>query len=330
MPQRNNDIDVAKGVLIVAMVLGHTGFLGTRFIYLFHIPCFVFLSGYLHTSNFSFQFVRRRFMGLYRPFVEYSILYLVSMNLFIELGILDKELVSIDNVAGYGADIFFMKGLGGYLGAFWYLTMILEVVVVYLFLDRLVLNMVHLTLLVAVLFIVSYILIARGVDLPAYLDVTGLMLGAYHIGRLYKLYENRIPNNVYVLILSIFTLVLLYWINIEINIGSRILPNIFLLLLAFASGICFIMSLSKGIRSSFFADGIGYIGRRTIPILALHFFSFKIVDLVSFHIFNLVPTIGLSQFPTTYGNSTLFICIYLSSGVGLPLLMVRLNKLLIP
>jgi fucose 4-O-acetylase-like acetyltransferase len=328
MPQRNNDIDIAKGLLIVAMVLGHTGFVGTRFIYLFHIPCFVFLSGYLHTSNFSFQFVRRRFIGLYRPFVEYSIIYLFSINLFIELDILDVAFVSIDNLAGYGADIFLMKGLGGYLGAFWYLTMILEVIAVYLFLDRFLQNMFHLTLFVAVLFIFSYLFIARGVDLPAYLDITSLMLGAYHLGRLYKLYENRIPNNVYILISSVLVLVLLYWNSIEINIGSKILPNIFLFLLAFGSGICFIMSFSKVIRSSFFADSIVYIGRRTIPILALHFFSFKIVDLVLFHLFKIIPTMGLSQFPNTYGNSTLFICIYLSAGISLPLLMVRLRKLL--
>lgn len=44
-------VDWMKSILIILMVLGHSGSLFTPYIYLFHIPAFFFVSGYL--SNYS-------------------------------------------------------------------------------------------------------------------------------------------------------------------------------------------------------------------------------------------------------------------------------------
>ena len=45
---RNENVSLAKGLGIILMVLGHTGFsyYGNGFIYMFHMPLFFFLSGY--------------------------------------------------------------------------------------------------------------------------------------------------------------------------------------------------------------------------------------------------------------------------------------------
>jgi fucose 4-O-acetylase-like acetyltransferase len=53
VPQRRRDIDALRGVAICLVVAGHLGFaaLGSPWlvgvIYAFHIPLFVFLSGYV-------------------------------------------------------------------------------------------------------------------------------------------------------------------------------------------------------------------------------------------------------------------------------------------
>ena len=45
--QRDPVIDSMRGIGIVLMVLGHSGFRGTDFIYLFHMALFFMLSGWL-------------------------------------------------------------------------------------------------------------------------------------------------------------------------------------------------------------------------------------------------------------------------------------------
>ena len=45
--QRDPVIDSMRGIGIVLMVLGHSGYPGTDFIYLFHMALFFMLSGWL-------------------------------------------------------------------------------------------------------------------------------------------------------------------------------------------------------------------------------------------------------------------------------------------
>lgn len=44
---RFQNIDIAKGIAICLMVYGHTNSYGMSFIYLFHMPLFFILSGFL-------------------------------------------------------------------------------------------------------------------------------------------------------------------------------------------------------------------------------------------------------------------------------------------
>jgi len=50
--QRDMHIDVAKGIGIFSVVSGHivTG-IASEFMFLFHMPFFFFISGYLHKKN---------------------------------------------------------------------------------------------------------------------------------------------------------------------------------------------------------------------------------------------------------------------------------------
>ena len=49
--QRDPVIDSMRGIGIVLMVLGHSGFPGTDFIYLFHMALFFMLSGWLFSLH---------------------------------------------------------------------------------------------------------------------------------------------------------------------------------------------------------------------------------------------------------------------------------------
>jgi fucose 4-O-acetylase-like acetyltransferase len=324
--QRNKNIDVARGLLIILMVLGHTGFIGTRFIYLFHIPSFVFISGYLHKDDYSFSKLYNRFKSLYFPFVKYSFLFLISINFFVALGIAEIELVTNSNILKKLSDIFLMKGLGSFLGAFWYFTMILEVIFMYVFLDILLKKIKTLSIVIIILTTLMFVFISAGYEMPAYIDRSVLMLFPYHAGRLFKKHQTLFSHKTKVFFLSFIAILIIYFIGFEINIGSRILPNIFIYLISLFSGFFLVMSLSNIIVVNKFEKLFSYLGKNTIIILAFHFFSFKLLDLIIYN-FNNLSDFDLSRFPISFDNSIFFSLAYLIIGLSLPILIKRFLRL---
>jgi fucose 4-O-acetylase-like acetyltransferase len=77
-------IDTVKGVGIALVVLGHQsiGPLAQSFIYLFHMPLFFFVSGYLHKpqSNFG-RYLKKKSIHLLVPYVTFVVLTSVLMFL---------------------------------------------------------------------------------------------------------------------------------------------------------------------------------------------------------------------------------------------------------
>ena len=68
-------LDNAKAILIMLMVLGHVYLYGSlrAFIYVFHIPAFLIITGMLYASSKSLEipvkeFVRKRIKALFIPF----------------------------------------------------------------------------------------------------------------------------------------------------------------------------------------------------------------------------------------------------------------------
>jgi len=74
MSKRIEYIDIARGIGILLVVLGHNDFgyislFGYKLIYSFHMPLFFFLSGYFLNVNIPFlSFVKKRFDTLLKPY----------------------------------------------------------------------------------------------------------------------------------------------------------------------------------------------------------------------------------------------------------------------
>ena len=77
-------LDVAKGITIILMVLGHSSIPDglSRFIYAFHMPLFFISSGWV--TNFSkyniVDFILHKARTLLLPFIIYSAFVLASIN----------------------------------------------------------------------------------------------------------------------------------------------------------------------------------------------------------------------------------------------------------
>jgi len=80
-------IDIARGIGILLVVLGHNDFalvspFAYQVIYSFHMPLFFFLSGYFINPSIAFwEFVKRRFNSLLKPYLfTIFMIYFVSVS----------------------------------------------------------------------------------------------------------------------------------------------------------------------------------------------------------------------------------------------------------
>ena len=92
---RDAVLDAMRGIGIVLMVVGHSGFAGSDFIYLFHMALFFMLSGYFFRpaadAKALGRFCRRRVVTLWLPFVAANTAFTVCNNLFLRLNILTDD-----------------------------------------------------------------------------------------------------------------------------------------------------------------------------------------------------------------------------------------------
>ena len=81
--------DIIKGLAIIAVVMGHCGIL-TRFVYLFHLAVFFFVTGYFYNENKygddPFRYFGARLAGCWPRYFFYSICLVLVHNFFVTHG----------------------------------------------------------------------------------------------------------------------------------------------------------------------------------------------------------------------------------------------------
>jgi len=93
MNGRIEEIDIAKGICILLMVVGHSGAPKSviYYIYAFHMPFFFFVSGITTTIDKPFlQFLKGKLNGLVVPFLFYYVIYLLSYSALYHREILEQ------------------------------------------------------------------------------------------------------------------------------------------------------------------------------------------------------------------------------------------------
>lgn len=126
------EIDFIKGVLIILMVMFHlTGqnpYLSMT-VYLFHMPIFLLISGYMANMNKSLPLFFRSLMQIFLPLVWFTIIYDILLYLVdVTLGGVGAELPSF----GLILKNIFIKPTGTY----WYLQVLFYCMIPYYFFFR--------------------------------------------------------------------------------------------------------------------------------------------------------------------------------------------------
>lgn len=139
--ERNISIDIIKGIGIILMVGGHCGMPFTHFIYLFHMAIFFMASGYCFNASNSetmqdvLSFVKRKFKGLWFPYVLWTAVFSLLHNVFIKAGIYSPAPWSISEIGKNIIKSFFLHGHTQLGSALWFISALMQIAVLYCCID---------------------------------------------------------------------------------------------------------------------------------------------------------------------------------------------------
>ena len=326
---RNKTLDIAKAICICLMVIGHSGCPEyiSNFVYMFHMPCFFFISGWLlkpkYISNLKEGIIKKA-KGTYWPFVKWSIIFLAFHNIFAFLNIYDNN-YTLHEFGIKSLRILTLTGSESLLGGFWFLISLFWASIITLTVFHF-LNKWHKLSTRMMLFTIACILIvASNIHFITFkipqqfheqtLSATAFFMMAYLLNTLKfeKYFSLKIAGLFFIIpiILAIFV----HWGMIECR-GFYVIPYFIVALLGTIGVFC----ISAGLNKCKLADIFVYIGNKTLYILIFHFLAFKLVSFIYIK-YNNLPFEYLSQFPTLKETPSFLWIIYSLIGITIPLII---------
>lgn len=308
---RDDSISIAKGIAIILMVLAHTYFsqFGNQWINMFHMPLFFFFAGYCFKKKYIAQpkeFVFKRFIGLYKPFVKWSLVFLFLHNVFFHLNIYNGKFGFRGNVSNlYTCNDFVvhtfhiitrMTDNEQLLGGFWFLRSLLVGAII----GYLVIKNIHSKIYGgAILLILTVVLSFVNKHIPYFeLGARETFAALFFVsGHYYKELNWKIHEKRYILPLAIVMItfgVKFYQASLLNFEYWQVVPYLITAII----GILATFYLSKRISnlSNRMKSCLVYTGNNTLAILTWHMLSFKLVSLLIIAVYQL-PMEQLAEFP---------------------------------
>lgn len=354
---RDNILDIMKGVSILLVVLGHTyNPFCHNFIYLFHVAIFYIISGYFFNPSYVeskhglFLLLKKRILSLWVPYVSYNFLALLCQNFFLKIGFLTTNQEAYNLLGCYLPDgcntyvtlktavLYILKSFcfmnsRPFAGGLWFLGGLFFVTFLYSLIQFILVKFNHgnLHIFLSIFFLILGFLF-ECLQLPAKIslfkqvDIILISEIMFTIGTLIKKYNvinllKNMKSYLKILIASISLLILIIVSNYgTISIAARNIINPLFYLAVSIVGFVFIFYISLGVDKFFILNTIYiYIGKHTIPILALHTLAFKIVTIMEWKIYD-TEKIVLSAYPV-WKNSFVWTIAYLFAGLFIPILV---------
>jgi len=285
--KRMSWVDIAKGIGIMLVVLGHMnvpGFIG-KYIYSFHMPLFFFLSGYVFSSDKYKSFtalLKNKARFLLIPYVYFS---LISVLVYF---LLDNNVIIFKNEL-YGVLI----GTGGST-ALWFLVCLFMTELLYYFLSKLCkFKIQYIGVILVLSSIIGYLISVDRIMILWKIDVSFTSLVLFGIGNIVNKTGvlNIINHKNKVRLLSLFILLLLSILfcfsnNLKVDMNNSVYGNYFYFYLAALSGTLVILIISQIIHEQKLLE---YIGQNTLIIL----FASGIIPKVSLGISSLIFSVPI-------------------------------------
>jgi fucose 4-O-acetylase-like acetyltransferase len=238
------------------MVMGHAGFdkYIFNFIYMFHMPLFFIISGFLFSTKYGgVELFVRRIKSLYFPFIKYNLIFLCLHNLFLCFG-LYSEIIPSSEVRYYSLSdfllnaayiVFLMLRAEPILGALWFLReLFVATFVIYFTLKLFRKTNWQLIFLSFLLFFSFYVQlpIQRAIITPSAILASIFFYTGYKL-KDYKLWDNIYINSVFFIVVFIGSIVC------PVNMQSISLSNIVLFYFCALFGFLLSYNISKKIAT---------------------------------------------------------------------------------
>ncbi len=323
------EISAAKGILIILMVIGHSGvpsIIGEP-LSLLRMPCFFMISGYLFKEKYlndTKQFVYKKVKGLYFPFVKWSLIFMLLHNFFYHIHIYNTE-YTFNNVLSKTLQILTMTGSEQLTGGFWFLKELLYASIISYFIFKLLnalrirLNLKTLISSSLLLVILAYILSIITFKLPTVGSKTLLATAyfitgaAFHRAELLFTNINKLKTGIALFVIFVISS---FYVKGSIECQGYTIFKYYVVSVIASISLIYLTKL-LGHKLTNILD---YVGKKTLYILIFHFISFKLVSIV-FITINHKPLTDLSEFPIVDNDSYFLWLIYTIVGVTIPLLI---------
>ena len=313
---RDDSISIAKGFAILLMVLAHTYFsqYANWWINMFHMPLFFFFAGYCFKDKYLQTpriFLQKRIIGLYKPFVKWSVVFLLLHNIFFHLNIYNGEY-------GFKGSVSFLYDWKDYaicfvhivtrmsdneqlLGGYWFLKSLFVGSIIGYFV---IIHTKQKAIFVGggSLLIVTIVLALVCKNMPYFEIGAKEFLAAefFVLGYYYKKSKCKVHEKFYIVPLGIVMVTFgthFYQATLLNFQWWQVVPY----MITAITGILMVFYISKKIvsQNSARSKWLVYIGNNTLTILTWHMLSFKIVSLI------IIPITAVHENPLTFQKVTI-------------------------
>ena len=353
--ERNELIDIIKGILIVLVVFGHTNNFLVKWIYSFHMAAFFSISGYLVSKKIVdgkkniFKYIWKRINRLYIPFVVVNCLFISLNNVFVKVGFYTTSksfailtsgwpvnqigsVFSISQMVKNCLKSFFL--IGGHaplVGVSWYLATLFIISLLHIIPMMITKkwNTRNKIIFYMVLFLLCLIASYFGDYLGANL-IGGWIVrrifpaySAFLIGYIIKFFHPFKANKVRWLryakwgVVSI-GIIMVVFDSRKIDLANGNIVNPIYYLVGLFQGMVIIMAISRLLMNSVVIKNvIIYFGQKSMSIMLFHFMAFKIVNYLLIWIYDL-DVVYLASRPVIYDVHAIWSLLYLFVGICVP------------
>lgn len=347
MEKRSLSVDIAKGISIIAIVLGHVNFLypvgplvNTKdlFIYLWHVSVFFLLAGFFIKEEQLVQpklWFKKKFSSLYLKILYFYVPAVLLHNALINIGWYSLE--STDPVINTYSMMDFVKQivlaicLGGrepIVGAMWFVYVLFMALIGLSIVSWLIKKLakderqyewMRGIALLAMCIVAGILSNKYGLTIRRFSNTFTAMLLIYVGKIMYQKMKLSFDNGYLAIICGLIAFEVACMLG-GVALNGNEYKDILQLLVAAPAVLYIIMYIGKHIETNVAGKAIAYVGKESFYVMALHFVGFKLCTLA-------LQGIGyrgasLSDLSPGVGGNILLLFVYAFFGVGFPLVFM--------
>lgn len=341
MNKRESIIDILKGIGIILIVLGHTNFPYTHFIYLFHVELFIIASGYFFkddkVSSFKqlLKYIAQKIKKLYLPYIIINVLFVLLNNILLDLHIYSLNTHTYYNLNDFiinVAKVLLFQGVTEIGGATWFLQLLFGTIVLYAINNFIIIktgkNKYFYNIIFSIIyFIIGMIFLKKNYFVESSLKIVQILYsyGLFFFGNVFSNFvknclkknkKNNYINYTIILIALIILIILSRYGKIEVS--KNVYTNVIYFIATSIIGFLFIYEISKLIDNLKLKIILSYIGLHSFLIFSLHFLAFKFINVIIVILFGF-PISFLGKFPTI--NIRFSWIYYTIGGIMIPIII---------